>query len=369
MTVAICLKTFVRGDAVGNDAQGMLNRLTARNIPSVLFTQENHTSTPSLPIAELPAFARQRDVSVIYHHSIGWPSGVRALQALARGNIAIKHHNITPPQYFAGLSKAARCACQQGLAEVPTLARLADVIWADSAFNVQQFAPHLPGASLRVLPPFHQAEMLQATVPEYSALDGADDWRSTLLMVGRFVPNKNLHFALEVLSNLCQHFDPEARLVLAGDDSWPGYRTALDAKISSMHLERNVCITGKISLGALHGLYLTADVLLQTSLHEGFCVPLVEAMLARVSIAALPTSAIPETGGDAMVSLPTDAMCAAAVVAELLSNRAYLEDLRHRGWQRYQAKFSTAAVTAQFDSLVDELRAKAPSRRGLSVAG
>ena len=53
--------------------------------------------------------------------------------------------------------------------------------------------------------------------------------------------------------------------------------------------------------------YRLASVYVTTSQHEGFCVPLVEAMASGVPVVAAASTAIPETLGDAGLLAPVDA--------------------------------------------------------------
>ena len=58
-------------------------------------------------------------------------------------------------------------------------------------------------------------------------------------------------------------------------------------------------MAGSVSEVELEGLYRSADVFVCLSEHEGFCVPLLEAMAHGVPVVALGAAAVPETLGDA----------------------------------------------------------------------
>ena len=81
----------------------------------------------------------------------------------------------------------------------------------------------------------------------------------------------------------------------------------------------------------MKALYLTADVLLVTSLHEGFCVPLVEAMGLRLPVVAVPTAAVPYTGGDAARYADADPAAIAERIREVLADPAEREGQVTRG--------------------------------------
>src|SRR5262249_31179460 len=125
-----------------------------------------------------------------------------------------------------------------------------------------------------------------------------DDWRTNVLLVGRVVPNKNVLLAVDAFAALVERHEPDARLIIAGDWGKTNYNRAVMNRIKQQGIERHVVITGKVTSEQLKALYLIANALLVVSGHEGFCLPLVEAMGLRVSIVATPTTAIPDTAGD-----------------------------------------------------------------------
>jgi len=83
-------------------------------------------------------------------------------------------------------------------------------------------------------------------------------------------------------------------------------------------------ITGSVPVEQLVAFYRRADVFATASEHEGFCVPLLEAMAFEVPIVARAFGAIPETMGGAGIVLPPDegTLVAAEAVTELTTNRA-----------------------------------------------
>jgi glycosyltransferase involved in cell wall biosynthesis len=85
--------------------------------------------------------------------------------------------------------------------------------------------------------------------------------------------------------------------------------------------------TGAVSDWELAAFYRHASVYLSMSEHEGFCVPLVEAMAAGVPVMAYASSAVPETlGGAGVTFAPKDMEYA----AELLGQLAFDDEVRRR---------------------------------------
>ena len=135
------------------------------------------------------------------------------------------------------------------------------------------------------------------------------------LFVGRLAPNKCQHDLIKALAAYRRLYDPQARLHLVGGSSSNAYRTALEAFVDHLDLGEAVFLHGGVSPGALVAHYRAADVFVCLSEHEGFCVPLLEAVHHRLPVVALAEAAVPETVEGAGVLLPAKepARVAAAV--------------------------------------------------------
>jgi L-malate glycosyltransferase len=136
-----------------------------------------------------------------------------------------------------------------------------------------------------------------------------------LLFVGRIAPNKAQHDLVKALAVYRRTYDPDARLHLVGASSSEAYSDAVKAYVARLGLEDAVNLTGPVPSGVLAAHYRTADVFVCLSEHEGFCVPLLEAMHNHVPIVAFAAAAVPETVAGAAVLLDdkSPAMVAAAV--------------------------------------------------------
>ncbi len=75
------------------------------------------------------------------------------------------------------------------------------------------------------------------------------------------------------------------------------YERALLETVEALDLRGAVRLPGSVSDGVLAAHYRAADAFVCLSDHEGFCVPLLEAMHHRVPIVAYAATAVPETLG------------------------------------------------------------------------
>lgn len=352
MKAGIVIPTLYHGDAVGNDAVGMARQLRGRGIEVVFFNNGTPSPEQVTHIDHLPEVLTSPDDLLIYHHSIGYEPGVRAVERSVCRRKAVKYHNVTPPEFFRDNREVAR-ACEEGIAQVARLADTGAALWTDSAYNGEHVRQFRPGRGFDELPPFHHADQLLALDPDHRAVTGLDDWATTVLCVGRVVANKNLPLAVAAFADYRRRFNRHARLVIAGDQPVPHHAAELRECVEKHGQGGHVFVTGKVSNGQLKGLYLVADVLLVTSRHEGFCVPLIEAMGLRVPVVAVPTAAVPYTAGDAARYADGDPAALAAEIDAVLTDEGERERQTHRGRERYDERFSGAAIERRFTELVD----------------
>ena len=117
----------------------------------------------------------------------------------------------------------------------------------------------------------------------------------TVLFVGRIVPNKKVEDLLSSFAAFQRHHQPSSRLLLVGDTTGhERYLRRLHERVRSLRL-RNVIFTGQVTQGDLIAAYRSAQAFLCLSEHEGFCVPLLEAMHFDLPVVAFDAAAVGET--------------------------------------------------------------------------
>jgi glycosyltransferase involved in cell wall biosynthesis len=147
------------------------------------------------------------------------------------------------------------------------------------------------------------------------------------LFVGRVAPNKAQHDVVKAFAWYRRVFDAGASLTLVGGVSAGSYWSALERFVDGLGLSGVVRLAGSVSDAELEGLYRSADVFVCLSEHEGFCVPLLEAMAHGVPVVAFGAAAVPETLGDAGLVLASKRP---GLVAEAVGRVMRDEGLRAR---------------------------------------
>lgn len=349
-----------RHDAIGNDVLKMREALDAAGYPVRIFA-EGWNSSLGPEVEPLDPTARRwriPEALLIYHHSTQWPRGEQVLQRTAN-RIVVRYHNVTPPRYFEPYSREYAEACRGGLESTARLARLPGAsFWCDSSFNASELvALGAPWERCRTLAPFHRIDEMSGAPPDLS-LFGELEHRTVLLFTGGVKPNKGHRALLEMFAYYHQRKNPRSVLLIAGAAPEPlrGYAAELRALAESLGVARAVYFTGTVSEGALRFFYQAADVFVCASEHEGFCVPLVEAMAFRLPIVARACTAVPETVGPAGLLVEDgDRRVFAEAVHYLVGEPRTALRLGLAGAKRYRNEFSVPALDKRLIALVEEM--------------
>ena len=173
-------------------------------------------------------------------------------------------------------------------------------------------------------------------VPDPAVLARWSAVERKLLFVGRVSPNKRQDDLLRMLAYYRRCIDPDAHLVLVGSyRDQPTYYARLRELSRALGLEDAVTFTGKVSTAALVAHYRAASCFVSLSEHEGFGVPLLEAMRFDLPVVAYDAAAVGETVGGAGLLLRDRDLAVAAETAALASeDRALRERLAVAGRRR-----------------------------------
>ena len=349
MRAAVITPFFVDRDAVCNDVYHSAAALRAAGHEARIFAAGGDARREAFhPLPALPGFLRDPGDVAYFHFSTGHRAVLEAVAALGCRKW-LKFHNVTPPEFFSMWSDELAEASRAGRAEMARVASLPwEVALGDSSYNLAEIEAWLPAGSRRgVVPPFHETDELLALRPERVARGPLP----RILSVGRLVQSKGHAFLLRVMRYLVHELATPAMLDIVGkpDPRMMGYARTLALMVREFNLESNVTFHGEVDAGTLAALYAAADVFAITSEHEGFCVPLIEAMAFGVPVVTLATTAVPETVGDAgLVWESRDPRLFAAAIARLLGSATERGMLARAGRERYEARFTNARIAARF---------------------
>lgn len=237
------------------------------------------------------------DSHVIFHY---WGYSHLAWQLkYHRGLKALYYHNITPWRFFDQDSPAYR-STQAGYKQLSLIANDFDFLMGDSVFNIQELSAFLRETkpALCVYPTIDADSLRNQPVDEPLLHALTTEKKVNFLMVGRIARNKRQDRVMQVFDCYWRTINRGAHLWLVGSDaSDPGYRQELIELLSTLKSRAHIHFTGKIPDQAVTAHYRAASVFVCASEHEGFCMPLIEAMAHGVPVVAWSAAAVPETMG------------------------------------------------------------------------
>ena len=351
--IAILAPCLMRADAVSNDALGMYQVLAAQGHEVRLFADNWEIAAPKVQhVRRLPAYLKDPSSLLIYHYSMGWATGLTLLKEVSCKKV-IKYHNVTPPEFYDGVSDDYKNVCQAGRNQLNAITRVGcDLYLSDSAYNMQELV--IVGASQNmsmVVPPFHQINRSLALAADLDIVDAYRDDKANILMVGRVAPNKGHALLIDAFAVYHDNYNSASRLLIVGkeDARLRAYTEALRQQTQRLGLGKAVIFTGEVSEAALKAYYLVADVFMLTSEHEGFCVPLVEAMAMKLPIVAYGVSAVPATVDRAgLVWQEPDPELLAESLHCVIEDESMAVAFGAMGWRRYHQLYTNEQIAVQF---------------------
>lgn len=357
--IAIVTGICVAHDAISDAVLHELAALRSLGHEVRVFTHHStRLEPPDVVITEHPwalhqeSFFRSAD-AVVYHFGTGYMlfNALRVPHASARN--AVRFHNVTAPGLLSG---AARERAYLGLDQASISSR-AERVWCDSTFNLETVV------GLGVDP--ERASVLELCVPAVgepirsrAAQARRVDGLVRCIAVGRFVISKGLTGLLDAWDSREEALERTGpvELVLAGNAeiSDPAYLDELRRRVGTM---RSVRLVETPADDALAELYRSSDILVVASQHEGFCVPVVEAIARGLSVVATDAGALPETVGEAGRIVPTGdfARLADALVDEVRAVRERRADGRAVEPPESLQRFSFESFTQRLSVGLDDL--------------
>jgi glycosyltransferase involved in cell wall biosynthesis len=318
-----------------------------------------------LPFADSTAGAG--DVT-IFHFAL--PSAMTAAFASLAGARVLQYHNITPASFFAPYDAHLFRLATLGREELRSLVGKVDLALGDSEYNRRELEAY-GFAPTGVMPIAVDTERI-TSAPRTPALEKIlGDGLINILFVGRIVPNKRIEDHIRLAEVYKRYVDSYYRFIFVGRyDAVPRYYAAIRALLLQFRmLPDRFLFTGPVPDRDLAAYYRWADVYVSLSEHEGFCVPLVEAMSADVPVLAYAAGAVPETlGGAGLLFSPKDLEVAAEMLSTLVYDRAVRRAVI-QGQRRRLADFAPARIREQLSVVLESLGLQRQTPEARSGAG
>ena len=335
------------GDAIGNEALAIQGHLRRAGFESDIFAERVHPRMAHLarPLWEYGDVSSPETVC-LFHFSIGSAAGRLIYHAPDR--LVSIYHNITPADWFLGFHPHLAGLCHHGRRELAAFAARTELGLADSEFNRRELeaAGYRRTAVLPIVLDLDDCRRPASPV----ARRLYDDGRVNVLFVGRIIPNKRIEDLIGVFALYQRHVEPRSRLLLVGDyRGHERYYDRLQERVRRLGADE-VVFTGHVDDDDLRAYYSAGDVFLCLSEHEGYCVPLLEAMAFGLPVIAYDAGAVAETlrGGGILLREKRP-----EVVAELLG-RVHEDGALRAAVLRTQERALAAVRAIDFSALLQE---------------
>lgn len=361
------LPCFAQYDAIGHSVLEIQKRIKNRGYASDIFYE--HELGPTSKISR-PSWDFKYDpycCGVIYHHSVGsrWPLWLLEHQV---HKLVTLYHNITPPEYFASVQErnaplysGPAESCRHGVRQLDLLRVISHDAWADSLYNARELED-CGFKEVQILPLLRSYDRLSKLSIDNELRGLLGTKKKTILFVGRVTPNKCQHDLFRFTAILKKQ-GMSIRLIIPGGlfppyvDKLKAYAQDLGLKVSfelsKSSMDSDIIFPGQVTDIQLATLYASSRLFFSASEHEGFCVPIVEAMFFGLPIVANSMGAVPETLGSAgeLINKNNDGEVIEILTRVLKDDRRWheLREASYNGSQQYVAQKLDDAFNSVFD--------------------
>ncbi|MCM1244103.1 MAG: glycosyltransferase [Roseburia sp.] len=351
MRIIQILPTISFGDAVGNDVLTLKKLLEEHGFSVEIYAENIDPRLPQGTAKNISEFQERPEDIILYHLAIGtrlneWIRTVRCRKIM-------RYHNITPYHFFDGYCAVTLEACQNGQEQMKKLQDTFELVLADSEFNkkdLEKAGYRCPIIVLPILIPFED----YLKKPNRSVVERYKDDFVNLAFIGRIAPNKCQQDIIHAFYLYHKYYNPKSRLFLVG--SYTGmeryYQRLLD--YTKRLGAKDVIFTGHIKFDEILAYYKLSDVFVCMSEHEGFCVPLVEAMYFNVPILAYDACAVKDTlGGGGLLLKDKSALESAALIDHLIQHEKLRDEIIENQRERLM-DFSYEMIGNQFLKIIKD---------------
>ncbi len=336
---------YAEHDAVGQHTLAVHQLLQDMGYKALIFAEKSFKNS-QIKVINFQKHTRYKPPDlVLYQVSTGSPVG--EYLATRSEPLILNYHNITPSEFFDPWVPQIAYVLEQARQQLALLSKKAYAGIADSEFNAKDLY-ELGISNVSVVPVIF-ADIVRSNTSAQTQNDSP-----TLLFVGRLAPNKRLECIIAALALLRSKWK-QARLVIVGIAVPTEYLAALQHLVTKLGLDTCVEFVGTVSASVRDSFYAEASVYVSASTHEGFCVPVVEAMRAGLPVVAHNSTVLPETVQDASLLVDSeDPLSLAKAIDIVLSNAELRKKIVHKGFERAK-HFVPAKVRQEMRSVLRSL--------------
>lgn len=179
-------------------------------------------------------------------------------------------HGVTPPELLEEFEPITAELCRKSQEQFGKLAQF-DTVIANSHYIANDLSRYIGEKKIEVSPPVFATRQF-ATQPQWGEKDPG-----LFVVVGRIVPHKKIEDALVIFAKAREQI-ADAKMIIIGDAPNAIYNDFLRNEVYKLNVGDSVSIVGKVDDDTLRQTYLKATYLINASMHEGYGIPVLEAM-------------------------------------------------------------------------------------------
>lgn len=255
-------------------------------------------------------------------------------------------HGLTPSQ-FLGSNKQKLLTRIRQIAYFWSMKR-SDCVKVDSNYIKKEVESKIGKKDIEIIPiginPTRFKNVDGKVIREKRHLNG----KFVIICVGRLATSKRIDFLIEAI----QALDGVALLVVGGGEE----RDKLNDLVHSLNLEDKIIFVGRVSDEDLPKYYAASDVFVTASLHEGFCVPIIEAFASGKPVIVPNRTAMPEVAGDAGLVYEYESMDDFVSKVKMLKNDRDLRKQLSRNAKERSKDFDLKNSVEKYEDFLKRLK-------------
>jgi len=268
--VKICAPDIFEGDAVGNHSLGIARMARRLGYDVTIYAQNYESYFEDInPIRDLFLDVDSLDILVISYSIFD-----KYLDDFLELNCKkiCYFHGVTSPDLMDEFDSTTAKLCYLAKNQINKFKEF-DIVICNSK-NTSSVLKNIvhPEKNLVIPPVFSDMSVYKNNV-----CSEIQSKNLNFIMVGRCVPHKNIELAMHVLVEIVNHFK-NATLTIVGSTPNYAYLKFLINKARELGILNRIDFAGSVNDQELSDLYSSTTGLLVTSRHEGFGVPVLEAM-------------------------------------------------------------------------------------------
>lgn len=363
VAIVVALKYFRPRDAISEEARYMVAQLRQWGHRVEILAEQVHSALKHEvfeSVSRLEKMLGEETGMIILHHGTPWEYGKRLLESTRARHRLLRYHNVTPPECFLNYPAGSLGPTIQGRFDTSTMVQRATCLLPVSWWAMGELVAHGAdpdeGGALPYLQDLQQLEALEPDLDILAQLRRRD--RVTFLVLGRQVPSKGLHHAIEVARFARENLDSDFELHFVGarDPLYRAYHDDLEEMVRISGLENRVFFREAVSRKGVVSYLRGCDALVTMSESDAASIPISEAGWLGTPVLGLLKGGKGELAGPGQLLFDTlDLRLHAEAWSRFSEDSQLRAALGTLVRQHVRGRFGRDRTLDRFRSLIDDL--------------